>query len=345
MLVCTLGLGLGETRRRPPRQSTGIGAHATWSRVVTGVLGIPPLPTLATDGTIGDRARCSLNFRDEYYGLVPAVSDDGDGPPLVTSGLIDPGRCLWGERPVRFAKREFAAARVELARLDAHMRAWARRKLVPKVLVANQTRIIEAVADPEGVSIPACRCSSLVPSREARRLGAGRRAHITRRRGSRLARRGRHRALGPGDPARTGHARRHAPGRQATSHVARGSCVTATSSGADWPSPAAYASSRAHTERTAGDPADDALFEWWASTVNVAAVVPDAGRHPLPTGRPGDHPQQHKPDQLAEVHGLLRERCTHLVGHVEHGAQDRGCHQRGVANGSIPKARWGRHAA
>ena len=49
---------------------------------------------------------------------------------------------------MRFAKREFSAPRVDVARLDARMRAWAPRKLVPKVLVANQTRIVEAVADP-----------------------------------------------------------------------------------------------------------------------------------------------------------------------------------------------------
>jgi hypothetical protein len=128
---------------------------------------VPQLPSLATDGTVGDRARCSLNFRDEYYGLIPAVSDTGSGPPLVTSGLIDPGRCHWGRRPVRFAKREFAAPRVDVARLDAHMRDWARHKLVPKVLVANQTRIVEAVADPGGAWLPGVPVSSLVPTGDA----------------------------------------------------------------------------------------------------------------------------------------------------------------------------------
>ena len=35
------------------------------------------------------------------------------------------------------------------------MRRWAERLLVPKVLVANQTRVIEAVADPDGAWLPA----------------------------------------------------------------------------------------------------------------------------------------------------------------------------------------------
>ena len=166
VLVCALGFRVGIAAPggavAPPT-----GSEPTWSHVVTAALGVPQLPSLATDGTVGDRARCSLNFRDEYYGLIPAVSDIGCGPPLVTSGLIDPGRCRWGERPVRFAKQEFAAPRVDVARLDARMRAWAGHKLVPKVLVANQTRIVEAVADPDGTWLPGVPVNSLVPTGDA----------------------------------------------------------------------------------------------------------------------------------------------------------------------------------
>ena len=59
--------------------------------------------------TLGERARLTANFRDQYYGLVPAVVEDGDGPPLVTSGLVDPGRCAWGRRDVTFAAGGSAA--------------------------------------------------------------------------------------------------------------------------------------------------------------------------------------------------------------------------------------------
>jgi hypothetical protein len=166
VLVCALGFRVDKVVTATAHVAS-VGLDATWSHVVTDELGVPQLPTLATDGTVGDRARCSLNFRDEYYGLIPAVSDTGPGPPLVTSGLIDPGRCYWGERPVRFAKREFAAPRVDIGRLDARMRAWARGKLVPKVLVANQTRIVEAVADPGGAWLPGVPVSSVVPTSDA----------------------------------------------------------------------------------------------------------------------------------------------------------------------------------
>ncbi len=155
--VCAIGL------RRPATAPT---PRSAWTGVVTERLGVPTLDlaTLAASGTLGDRADLNANFRDEYYALVPAVSDDADGPPLVTSGLIDPGRCHWGTRPVRFAKRDFDHPRVDLGLLTGRFPAWAERKLVPKVLVANQTRIIEAVADPEGAWLPGVPVTTVTPA-------------------------------------------------------------------------------------------------------------------------------------------------------------------------------------
>ena len=147
VVVCALAFELGA------RPSSRNGDHP-WSRVVADALGVPSLPALATAGTLGDRSRLSANFRDQYYGLVPAVRDDAPGPPLITSGLVEPGRCRWGERAVIFARRRLVRPRVDPAALSPAMRRWAARLTVPKVLVANQTRIIEAVADPDGAWLP-----------------------------------------------------------------------------------------------------------------------------------------------------------------------------------------------
>ncbi len=156
--VCALGF----TRRATG--ATGTVSPTSFTAVVTDRLGVPAMPaTFATSGTLGDRADLNANFRDEYYALVPAVSDAADGPPLVTSGLIDPGRCMWGERPVTFAKQMFAAPRVDVSKLTGRFPAWAARKLVPKVLVANQTRIVEAVADPTGEWLPGVPVSTVTP--------------------------------------------------------------------------------------------------------------------------------------------------------------------------------------
>lgn len=150
-----------EFGRPAPRKA----AMGDWSSVVTGPGGIPALPTeLRTAGTLGHRARLNANFRDEYYGLIPAVADDADGPRLVTSGLIDPGVSAWGSRPVTFAKRRIERPRVALDRLDDRMQRWAHRRLVPKVLVANQTSIIEAVADADGEWLPGVPVVSVYPT-------------------------------------------------------------------------------------------------------------------------------------------------------------------------------------
>ena len=155
--VCVLGL------RRP---AAGRSAPMAWTRVVTDVLGIPHIDpaALTTDGTIGDRAELNANFRDEYYALVPAVGEDVGGPPLVTSGLIDPARCWWGERRIKFNKQFFERPRVDLSELEGRFVDWANRKLVPKVLVANQTKIVEAVADVDGAWIPGVPVTTIAPT-------------------------------------------------------------------------------------------------------------------------------------------------------------------------------------
>lgn len=147
VFVCVLAFEFG--RPEPVER------RSNWSHVVTSRQGIPAVPQdLRVDGCLGALARLNANFRDEYYGMIPAVGDHDMGPPLITSGLVDPGRSSWGEHPITFAKQRFQRPRVDLARLDDHMREWARRRLVPKVLVANQTRIVEAVCDPCGDWLP-----------------------------------------------------------------------------------------------------------------------------------------------------------------------------------------------
>ena len=126
----------------------------------------PPAPDGGPD--LGSIAAFAVDFRDVYYGLVDAVGDEGDGPPLVTCGLIDSGECHWGARPVRFAKRTWDAPRVDVDRLSPAMQRWAQRRLVPKILVANQTRVIEAVHDPDGrwlPSVPVLTCTTDDPVR------------------------------------------------------------------------------------------------------------------------------------------------------------------------------------
>ena len=153
VFVCAVGFERREIARNSCSPSGD--REPVWTAVVTRAMGVPDLPALATSGCVGDHAMITANFRDQYYGLIPAVGDHPVGPRLVTSGAIDPDRCSWGERPVTFNRRRFQRPRVDVSRLDEKMQRWARRLAGPKVLIANQTRVLECVLDRDGTTLPA----------------------------------------------------------------------------------------------------------------------------------------------------------------------------------------------
>lgn len=163
VIVCALGF-----RRRAGNSARSAddsdNEWPTWTDVILDALDVPPLPTLSTAGVVGDRGRCSADFRDLYYGLAPAVGDDHDGPPFVTTGVIDPLTCHWGERSVRFAKRALRAPRVDFAALAPKWRRWAAAMSTSKVLVANQSSVIECVADVDGELLPGVPVITVVPA-------------------------------------------------------------------------------------------------------------------------------------------------------------------------------------
>jgi hypothetical protein len=162
----------------PPRRRPAVAvrpddlAARSWAGLVAATAGVPRIRRSPTGPVtrLGDHATVSADFRDRYYALVAHVVEaDCAAPgarlaPLVTAGLIDPCRCRWGERPARFAKRAWQAAAVDLDRLaaDPGTAAWAARRLVPKVLVASQTRVLEAVVDQAGAWLPSVPVLTLV---------------------------------------------------------------------------------------------------------------------------------------------------------------------------------------
>ncbi|MBA2282121.1 MAG: hypothetical protein H0W25_12960, partial [Acidimicrobiia bacterium] len=110
--------------------------------------------------------------RDEFYGLaaaaVEATGPDDARPRLVTSGLVDPGRLLWGRRAARLGGRTFAAPVLDERHLDLKLAAWVRgRQGRPKVLVATQTRVVEAAPDAAGTHVPVTPVIAVLPRDEA----------------------------------------------------------------------------------------------------------------------------------------------------------------------------------
>ena len=143
-------------------------AATSWGHLLAAARGVPIIEQPSTDATLGSIATVTAGFRDQYYGLVDAVVDDAAGDhPLVTVGLIDPLHNGWGVVPARFAKQRFQHPSVELDRVDPAIAGWIRARLVPKVLVASQTKVIEAVVDEAGGMIPSVPVVSVEPTRGA----------------------------------------------------------------------------------------------------------------------------------------------------------------------------------
>ena len=135
-----------------------------WGRYAARALGSPPLPPPLSRsspgvGRLGDLVRATAGFRDEYYGLVAACREwaDTDGEPnrLVTVGSVDPLTLGWGQAPTRFGGRRWRRPVIDLDALEPRIRSWVDQRLVPKVVLATQSKVLEPVVDRDGQLVPA----------------------------------------------------------------------------------------------------------------------------------------------------------------------------------------------
>lgn len=166
--VCVPVLEVGARPSAPVQRWTGVDAEvaspttpraldaATWAPLVADLLGVPAV-SIDGDARVGDLADATAGFRDQFYGLRPFVAPASTsrvaGPRLLTSGAIDPVHELWAHRVVTFAGERFDRPVVDLGRLREEAPAlarWAAPLLVPKLLVATQTRVVELVVDETG---------------------------------------------------------------------------------------------------------------------------------------------------------------------------------------------------
>lgn len=120
--------------------------------------------------TLRELAEATADFRDQYYGLIPYVHESADAPVdsprLLTTGLVDPALSLWGVFPTRFGKVPWKAPIVdrESAMADLVIGDWVASRLIPKVIVASQTNVIEALADPQGIYLPSVPLVTVFPN-------------------------------------------------------------------------------------------------------------------------------------------------------------------------------------
>jgi predicted RNA methylase len=150
--VCAPVIDVGAATAAASPPSTA----RAWASHLASALDVPDVD-LEAHGLLGDMGAVVAGFRDEYYGIAPHVrerADWPDGAPLVTTGLVDLGACAWGARPARVAKRRWSAPVVDVGAVEGKAAMWIERTRRPKVVVATQTKVMEAAVDETGDWVP-----------------------------------------------------------------------------------------------------------------------------------------------------------------------------------------------
>jgi hypothetical protein len=158
-----------DTASADPAEMT---AGRSWSRLVAEPGGAAA-PRLDQTRRLGSIASATAGFRDQFYGVVPFVAEADPHEPigsdqahLVTAGLIDPLHSRWSTASTRFASRRWQAPVVDLVALerdDPRLARWARERLVPKVVLATQTRVLEPAVDIVGSWWPSVPTIAVTP--------------------------------------------------------------------------------------------------------------------------------------------------------------------------------------
>lgn len=94
----------------------------------------------------------------DAYELKPFIDDDPDGPgqKLITTGLIDPNCCFWGETRCRYLGEDFQHPRVRLPDFaPPSLQRRLEKSRRPKVLVAGLSSRIECFLDEQGECVGA----------------------------------------------------------------------------------------------------------------------------------------------------------------------------------------------
>lgn len=103
----------------------------------------------------------------EAYDVVPHLVDEeqSDCLKLVTTGLIDPDKCLWGTERCRYLKRDFQFPRVRPgADLPKSLQKRLSKACRPKIIVAGLSKRVECFFDRNGEYVGAVSTYSIFHS-------------------------------------------------------------------------------------------------------------------------------------------------------------------------------------
>lgn len=157
--VALLTLGPG---RETAVETATCEAHAHWHRgSVTGSAWWESIDSILHPATAAQASGVTLDqffevrsnfFVQDFYALKPFVSDraEGEGPRLITTGLIEPGETLWGSALCRYGGRDYLHPRLDTPAMPEVLRRKVESQRGPKILIAGLARRVEAVLDVRG---------------------------------------------------------------------------------------------------------------------------------------------------------------------------------------------------
>jgi hypothetical protein len=134
--------------------SEGVVSDQNWWREINRIRGAEGMADDAEGTTLGQEFQVAASLTtSEAYDLRAFIYDSrsGEGPKLVTTGLIDPGVCHWGERTCKYLKQNYSFPRVGADEtMSAALQKRIRQAKRPKVLVAGLSRKVESFLDTKG---------------------------------------------------------------------------------------------------------------------------------------------------------------------------------------------------
>ena len=115
---------------------------------------------------VGDVARVTAGFRDEYYEVAARVRESSGLPgesKVITVGLTGFGRHAWGFRQARIARRSYSKPVVDTVSGPA-LRATLKSLVGPKILIPPQKLVVSPVVDEIGDLMPLTPLISVLPA-------------------------------------------------------------------------------------------------------------------------------------------------------------------------------------
>lgn len=171
------------SRGLPPRTVARVRATPTtrWSVLASRACAFPNLHLDADLPTLRTWLDATADFRDVYYALRDLIVESPEAAshlgissqstliPILNTGLIELAASSWGTIPARMYRRRWLRPAFDLTRARAHpfLSRVLPLRLRPKLILATQTRIIEAFVDEPGTWMPTTPLISLTPRNNA----------------------------------------------------------------------------------------------------------------------------------------------------------------------------------